>query len=112
MPRQPRLVLPHVAVHLIQRGNNRCACFVADSDRQLYLLHLSELSKKFMCAVHAYRLMPNTWLWAHIPPRDLPLTKAFSSTRSSHRFWTAFEMRPMAATPSAANRSSRHFSRL
>ena len=59
MPRQPRLVLPHVAVHLIQRGNNRCACFVADSDRQLYLLHLSELSKKFMCAVHAYCLMPN-----------------------------------------------------
>ena len=59
MPRQPRLVLPHVAVHLIQRGNNRCACFVADSDRQLYLLHLSELSKKFTCAVHAYCLMPN-----------------------------------------------------
>jgi len=59
MPRQPRLVLPDVAIHLIHRGNNRCACFAADSDRQLYLLHLSELSKKFTCAVHAYCLMPN-----------------------------------------------------
>jgi len=59
MPRQPRLVLPHVAIHLIQRGNNRSACFAADSDRHLYLLHLSELSKKFSCAVHAYCLMPN-----------------------------------------------------
>jgi len=59
MPRQPRLVLPHVAIHLIQRGNNRSACFAADSDRHLYLLHLSELSKKFTCAVHAYCLMPN-----------------------------------------------------
>ncbi len=59
MPRQPRLVLPHVAIHLVQRGNNRSACFVADSDRQLYLLHLSELSRKLACAVHAYCLMPN-----------------------------------------------------
>src|SRR5256885_13813765 len=60
MPRQPRLVLPHVAVHLIQRGNNRCACFVADSDRQLYFPHLSALSKKIICAVHAYCLMPKS----------------------------------------------------
>jgi len=59
MPRQSRLVLPDVAIHVIQRGNNRSACFVTDSDRLLYLLHLRELSKKFSCAVHAYCLMPN-----------------------------------------------------
>ena len=59
MPRQPRLILPDVALHVIQRGNNRSACFVSDSDRLLYLLHLGDLSKKFSCAVHAYCLMPN-----------------------------------------------------
>ncbi|HXM80347.1 MAG TPA: transposase [Burkholderiales bacterium] len=48
-----------MAIHVIQRGNNRSACFVTDSDRLLYLLHLRELSKKFSCAVHAYCLMPN-----------------------------------------------------
>ena len=30
MPRRPRVVLPHVPLHLIQRGNNRQLCFVAD----------------------------------------------------------------------------------
>ena len=28
MPRRPRLALPGVPLHLIQRGNNRQACFL------------------------------------------------------------------------------------
>ena len=28
MPRRPRVVLPHIPLHLIQRGNNRQVCFV------------------------------------------------------------------------------------
>ena len=59
MPRQPRLVLPGTAMHLIQRGNNRGACFVGRGDYLLYLLHLNELARKYDCAVHAYCLMPN-----------------------------------------------------
>jgi putative transposase len=59
MPRQARLVLPDVAVHIIQRGNNRAACFNCDSDYLLYLLHLKELSEKAGCKVHAYCLMTN-----------------------------------------------------
>jgi putative transposase len=30
MPRRPRIALPNVPVHLIQRGNNRQPCFFAD----------------------------------------------------------------------------------
>jgi putative transposase len=48
-----------VPVHLIQRGNNRQACFFADEDYQFYLHHLDELARKFGCAVHAYVLMTN-----------------------------------------------------
>lgn len=59
MARQPRLVLPGVAIHAIQRGNNRGSCFRAASDRALYLSFLREFSKKFGCLVHAYCLMPN-----------------------------------------------------
>ena len=59
MPRQPRLVLPGVAVHVIQRGNDRQACFRVESDFLLYLLHLGELADKYDCAVHAYCLMTN-----------------------------------------------------
>jgi putative transposase len=59
MPRRARLVIPHVAVHIIQRGNNRAACFRIDGDYQIYLLHLRQLSAQLGCAVHAYCLMTN-----------------------------------------------------
>jgi REP-associated tyrosine transposase len=54
-----RLILPGVAVHIIQRGNNRVACFRSDSDYLVYLAHLRQLSEKYDCAVHAYCLMTN-----------------------------------------------------
>jgi putative transposase len=59
MPRQPRLIIPGIAVHIVQRGNNRAACFKVDSDYQIYLLHLRELTGKLGCQVHAYCLMTN-----------------------------------------------------
>jgi putative transposase len=59
MPRSLRLILPGVAVHIIQRGNNRAACFRSDSDYLVYLAHLRHLSDKYDCAVHAYCLMTN-----------------------------------------------------
>lgn len=59
MARHPRLIFPDVAVHIIQRGNNRNACFRADSDYLVYLAHLRHLSRKHQCAVHAYCLMTN-----------------------------------------------------
>jgi len=59
MPRPLRLVVPGVAVHVIQRGNNRVACFKQDNDYLMYLAHLRQLSEKHECAVHAYCLMTN-----------------------------------------------------
>jgi putative transposase len=59
MPRRARLRIADLPLHLIQRGNNRSACFYADEDYALYLHHLEELSRKFCCAVHAYVLMTN-----------------------------------------------------
>jgi putative transposase len=59
MPRQSRLVLPGTALHIVQRGNNRSACFVGDSDYLCYLTHLRDLSARHRCVVHAYCLMTN-----------------------------------------------------
>jgi REP element-mobilizing transposase RayT len=59
MPRRARLRIAAVPLHLIQRGNNRCACFFDDSDYALYLGHLQELAIRFRCALHAYVLMTN-----------------------------------------------------
>jgi putative transposase len=59
MARRPRYLLPGVAVHIIQRGVNRAACFRAEADYLVYLSHLRQLSAKHDCAVHAYCLMTN-----------------------------------------------------
>ena len=59
MARQPRLILAEVAVHVVQRGNDRMVCFRAPGDYLVYLAELKRLSAKFDCAVHAYCLMGN-----------------------------------------------------
>ena len=45
MPRRPRSVVPGIPLHVIQRGNDRNACFLTDRDHRLYLALLTELSK-------------------------------------------------------------------
>jgi putative transposase len=59
MPRQPRFDVPGVPVHLVQRGNNRQACFVDNTDRQRFLLDAREAMSRFDVAVHSYVLMHN-----------------------------------------------------
>jgi putative transposase len=46
-------------LHVIQRGNNRVACFVSDADRLVYLAMLKDLSKLFPTDLHAFVLMTN-----------------------------------------------------
>ena len=59
MPRRPRLTLPNVPLHIIQRGNNRQACFFAEEDYRAYLDWLREYADKTGCQIHAYVLMTN-----------------------------------------------------
>lgn len=59
MPRRPRVTLPNVPLHIIQRGNNRQACFIADEDYCFYLDWLKEYAEKSGCLIHAYVLMTN-----------------------------------------------------
>lgn len=59
MPRHARLSIHGVPLHIRQRGINRGACFSAETDFQLYLGLMTELSPRLGCSVHAYVLMPN-----------------------------------------------------
>lgn len=59
MPRRPRIHLPGVPIHLVQRGHNREACFFTDEDFLAYREWLGEALKKSGCALHAYVLMTN-----------------------------------------------------
>jgi putative transposase len=59
MPRTLRSNATNVPQHVIQRGNNRSACFFAAVDFQRYLIYLREFAVRWSCDVHAYVLMTN-----------------------------------------------------
>ncbi len=59
MARLPRLTLPGYPHHLIQRGNNRQAIFLALADYQTLIELVAMHASRFGVAVHAYVLMTN-----------------------------------------------------
>ena len=59
MPRKPRIYLPGVTCHVVQRGNNRSCCFFSNSDYQFYLDSLEHACEQYKVALHAYVLMTN-----------------------------------------------------
>ena len=59
MARLPRLDLPGIPQHIVQRGNNRLPCFLDDEDRARYRQLLREALLATGCQLHAYVLMDN-----------------------------------------------------
>ena len=59
MARRSRLVIPDVPLHIIQRGNNRQACFRGERDYLVYLSMLHACAIAASCSIHAYVLMTN-----------------------------------------------------
>ena len=59
MPRQPRIDLPGIAQHVVQRGNDRRPCFFQTIDHVRYLDELREATIRADCTIHAYVLMTN-----------------------------------------------------
>lgn len=51
MARLPRLDVPGIAKHIVQRGNDRLPCFSAIQDHIRYLQHLRDLVGQQNCAV-------------------------------------------------------------
>ena len=59
MPRQARIIIPHEAHHVTQRGNYRQEIFEDDDDFRQYLAWLKEYSRKYKIDILAYCLMTN-----------------------------------------------------
>jgi putative transposase len=57
MPRRPRIVVPGLAHHIVQQGNNRQPIFFCSDDRMLYLDLLGRYSRNFGVRLLGYCLM-------------------------------------------------------
>jgi len=59
MPRRPRVHLPGVPLHIVQRGHNREPCFFSEDDYHCYLHWLDKALAATGSTLHAYVLMTN-----------------------------------------------------
>ncbi len=53
------MYLPGFTYHIVQRGNNRAACFFEAEDHLLYLQLMREVIPRYGAELHAYCLMTN-----------------------------------------------------
>lgn len=75
MARLPRLTVPGIPHHVIQRGNNRQAIVVDDRDRETLLDLLIEHAAANKVAVHAWVLMDNHFHLLATPSTETGLPK-------------------------------------
>jgi putative transposase len=80
MPRVARIVVPGVAHHVTQRGNNRQQVFFSDDDRALYLALLKAEAERFDLEILGYCLMSNHMHLVAIPAGAETLAKAVGRT--------------------------------
>jgi hypothetical protein len=53
----PCLYIPGCAQHVIQRGNNREACFYDEADYKAYLSFLQQAASKYQVVINAFVLL-------------------------------------------------------
>ena len=71
MARLQRYFLPDQPQHVIQRGNNRSACFFSANDHVAYLHWLDRYARRLGVALHAWVLMSNHVHLLLTPPSPL-----------------------------------------
>ena len=79
MPRKPRIYLSGIPCHIIQRGNNRDACFFCEEDYLYYLYQLSDACKRYCVQLHAYVLMTNHSHLLMTPADEYGISKVMQS---------------------------------
>ncbi|MBU2916548.1 transposase [Psychrosphaera sp. F3M07] len=79
MARLPRLNLPNIPQHVVQRGNNRQVTFATDDDYIVYLDKLNSYALHHKVSVHAYVLMTNHVHLLVTPSTDKGVSKLMQS---------------------------------
>lgn len=79
MPRLPRISPAGVAVHIIQRGNNRQVCFASDEDHWAFTGWLKEYSARYRVDIHAWVMMTNHIHLLCTPHDDIGISRMMQS---------------------------------
>jgi len=93
MARLSRISPINRPVHLIQRGNNRQACFVSDEDHGAYAGWLKEYSPKYKVEIHAWVMMTNHVHLLCTPRQEGGVSKMMQSLGRRYVQYFNFEYR-------------------
>ena len=93
MARLQRISPAGIPVHVIQRGNNRQACFVSDEDHRAYVGWLKEYSKKYEVDIHAWVMMTNHVHLLCTPRQEGALSRMMQSQGRRYVRYFNFEYR-------------------
>ena len=74
MARRPRIYIPGLTQHVVQRGNNKGTVFVDTSDYRFFLRLLQHESVRCSVAIHAYALMTNHFHLMATPAHEAGLS--------------------------------------
>jgi len=87
MPRRARMYLPGYPYHIVQRGNNREACFVEPANYQYYLELWKDNARRYGVSVHAYCLMTNHVHFLVTPNHTDSISRAMSVIGSRYAWY-------------------------
>lgn len=81
------MYIPGLPYHIVQRGNNREACFVEPENYQYYLELWKECSQRYGVSVHAYCLMTNHVHFLVTPDSETAISRATSVIGSRYAYY-------------------------
>lgn len=84
MPRRARMYVAALPYHLVQRGNNRQACFIEPENYQVYLELWQQIAPRYGVAVHAYCLMTNHVHFLVTPQTDTSVSRTMKEVGSRY----------------------------
>ncbi|MGA2182075.1 MAG: transposase [Bryobacteraceae bacterium] len=87
MARRPRIVVPGVPVHVVQRGNHCEDVFFSDLDRRIFLKLLEKHSQRYGLRIQGYCLMTNHYHVICEPARENSLAYTFRLTNAEYSRW-------------------------
>ena len=87
MPRRTRMYLPDHPYHIVQRGNNREACFIEPENYPFYLELWKECAQRCEVKVHAYCLMTNHVHFLVTPKQSDSISRATRVIGSRYAYY-------------------------
>jgi putative transposase len=92
MARRPRVIVPGLAHHVTQAGNNHQEVFNYNDDRRLYLQLLARYAQRYEVHILAYCLMPDHVHLVVVPERDFSLACLMGRTNTEYTMaWNRVE---------------------